>query len=87
MKHMLEYAFDGEIFLLGNVSCALIPFTFLCSWRQWVKKPAESIRPDVLDNTMFFCEHGLLNLDVGDIEATRTAAIIKRSEWNHLEAL
>lgn len=84
---MLDYAFDGDIFLLGNVSCALIPFTFLRSWRDWVKKPTDATRPNSLDNTIFFCEHGMLNLDIEDIEATRTAAIIKRSEWDYLESL
>lgn len=84
LRHMLEYASDKDLFL-ENVSCALIPLDFLRSWRRWINKPLEVTRPNNLDNSVFFCEHKMLNLDFPDIEST--AAIIKRTEWDQLETL
>ncbi|KAJ3732305.1 cysteine proteinase [Lentinula guzmanii] len=84
LKHMLEYASDKNLFL-ENVDCALIPLDFLRCWRKWANKPSEFTRPDDLDNSGFLCEHGMLNLDFSDFETT--AAIIKRNEWDVLEAL
>ncbi|KAJ3905046.1 cysteine proteinase, partial [Lentinula edodes] len=82
LRHMLEYASDKDLFL-ENVSCALIPLDFLRSWRRWINKPLEVTRPNNLDNSVFFCEHKMLNLDFPDIESI--AAIIKRTEWDQLE--
>ncbi|KAJ4487816.1 cysteine proteinase [Lentinula aciculospora] len=82
LKHMLEYASDKDLFF-ENVSCALIPLDFLRSWRRWAHKPMEVARPNELDNSVFLCEHEMLNLDFSDIGST--AAIIKRAEWDLLE--
>ncbi|KIK57675.1 hypothetical protein GYMLUDRAFT_75287 [Collybiopsis luxurians FD-317 M1] len=85
LKHMYESAFDGNTFLLQNVPCALIPLRFLSNWRRWISNPAQAARPDVLDNSEFFCEHKRLNIDSSDIESI--AAIIKRTDWDQLESL
>ncbi|KAF5389843.1 hypothetical protein D9757_003699 [Collybiopsis confluens] len=85
LKHMYEYARDGEIFLLQNVPCALIPLRFLLNWKKWISSPSQAPRPIALDNSEFFCEHEELNLHISDIEST--AVIIKRTDWDQLEKL
>jgi len=74
--------------MLENIPCAILPTQFLRSWRQWLLRPTENSRPDIIDNTPFICEHDLLVFDPNnptDFDASIT--MIKRSDWDYLESL
>ncbi|KAF7294772.1 hypothetical protein MIND_01014800 [Mycena indigotica] len=73
---------------LDDVSCALAPADFLQAWRAWVSRPSENLRPDRIDNKSFFCEHNLLAVDPNCEADWRGAlAVIKKSDWDHLEQI
>lgn len=87
LKHMHDNALVGNNNLLENVPCALVPAQFIRAWRQWLFHPANE-RPESVDTSQFICDHGLLVLDPnspGDLDVN--AAIIRRSDWETLEAL
>ncbi|KAJ7709699.1 hypothetical protein B0H17DRAFT_999051 [Mycena rosella] len=88
LKHMHENALNGNISLLSDVPCALIPVAFVRAWRQWLGQPTEMIRPDRIDNTPFICEHKLLAFDPNcptDIDGF--LVVIQRSDWEELKRL
>ncbi|KAJ7510074.1 cysteine proteinase [Mycena galericulata] len=88
LKHMYENALNGNISLLSDVPCALVPVAFVESWRQWLSQPTEQIRPDSIDNSPFICEHEMLAIDPNcptDIEGL--LVVIQRSDWDELERL
>lgn len=85
---MHDNSLNGGTKLLENVPCAIVPAHFIRAWKQWLFRPAELPRPDVVDNSQFICEHGLLNLDPNcsnDLDAN--VAVITRSDWDVLETL
>ncbi|KAJ7940429.1 hypothetical protein B0H13DRAFT_2648065 [Mycena leptocephala] len=88
LKHMYENALNGNISLLCDVPCALIPVEFVHAWRQWLNRPTEQTRPDRIDNTPFFCEHDMLAFDPNcstDIDGL--LVVVQRSDWDQLERL
>lgn len=67
--------------------CAVVPERFIRSWRQWVLRPTEVERPEIMDTTRFLCQHGLLSFDPnvdGDIDGV---SYVKRGDWDQLEKL
>ncbi|KAI0637029.1 cysteine proteinase [Trametes polyzona] len=88
LKHMHDNALNGNTALLEDTPCAIVPSQFVRSWRQWVTRPSEVLRPEAVDNSQFICEHSLLAFDpniAGDLDSSMT--IIKRSDWDALEEL
>jgi hypothetical protein len=86
LKHMHESSLSG--FMLENIPCAILPTQFVRSWRQWLLRPTENRRPDIIDNTPFLCEHDMLVFDPNvptDLDPSIT--MIKRSDWDYLEGL
>ncbi|KAJ7087835.1 hypothetical protein C8R44DRAFT_28584 [Mycena epipterygia] len=87
-KHMYENALNGNISLLSDVPCALVPAGFIHAWRQWLSQPTEMVRPGQIDLTPFICEHEMLALDPNcptDIEGV--LVVIQRSDWDELKKL
>lgn len=85
---MHDNALNGNTTLLEDVPCAIVQSHFVRSWRQWILRPGEVSRPEIVDNSLFVCEHGMLVFDpniTGDLDTSM--AIIKRSDWNALEEL
>ncbi|KAJ7724461.1 hypothetical protein DFH07DRAFT_854832 [Mycena maculata] len=88
LKHMYENALNGNISLLSDVPCALVPEAFVHAWREWVSQPAEEIRPDRIDNTPFICPHEMLAIDPNcptDIQGS--LVVIQRADWDELAKL
>ncbi|KAH9946153.1 cysteine proteinase [Epithele typhae] len=88
LKHMHENALNGNVSLLEDTPCAIVPTSFVRAWRQWTLRPGDIARPEVIDNAQFVCEHGLLAFDPnlgGDLDGSMS--IIKRSDWDTLEEL
>lgn len=85
---MHENALNGNISLLSDVPCALVPVDFVLAWQEWLNRPTEKIRPDKVDNTPFFCEHDMLAFDPNcstDIDGL--LVVIQRSDWDELQRL
>ncbi|KAJ6525652.1 hypothetical protein B0H19DRAFT_585928 [Mycena capillaripes] len=88
LKHMHENALNGNISLLSDVPCALVPVEFVLAWREWLNRPTEKIRPDRIDNTPFFCEHDMLTFDPNcSTDMDGLLVVIQRSDWDELERL
>lgn len=67
--------------------CAVVPEIFMRCWRQWLLRPTEAPRPELLDNSRFLCRHGKLSFDPnieGDIDGI---AYVKLNDWNILEEM
>jgi ubiquitin carboxyl-terminal hydrolase 48 len=85
---MHDNVLNGNTALLENVPLAVVPAQFVRSWRQWLLRPSETVRPDAINNQPFICEHNLLVFDPNDpTDMDATIAVIKRSDWDCLEAL
>ncbi|KAF7338128.1 hypothetical protein MVEN_02037600 [Mycena venus] len=88
LKHMYENALNGNISLLSDVPCALVPMDFVQAWREWLGRPNEKLRPDRIDNAPFFCEHGMLAVDPNcSTDLDGSLVVIQRSDWDELERL
>ncbi|KAF4603807.1 hypothetical protein EYR38_004223 [Pleurotus pulmonarius] len=88
LRHMYDNALNGNMALLEDVPCAIVPAQFIRSWRQWLSKPSEYPRPNRVDNTPFICAHGLLNFDANcpnDMDSS--LSIIKMIDWQVLSEL
>ncbi|KDQ34247.1 hypothetical protein PLEOSDRAFT_152885 [Pleurotus ostreatus PC15] len=88
LRHMYDNALNGNMALLEDVPCAIVPAQFIRSWRQWLSKPSEYPRPNRVDNTPFICTHGLLNFDANcpnDMDSS--LSIIKMIDWQVLSEL
>ncbi|KAF8212019.1 hypothetical protein K438DRAFT_1223096 [Mycena galopus ATCC 62051] len=88
LKHMYENALDGNVSLLSDVPCALVPVEFVRAWRAWLSRPTEKMRPDRIHNLPFFCEHDMLAIDPNcstDIDGL--LVVIQRSDWDELARL
>ena len=87
-KYMHDHAFTGGIVPLQHASYAVVPASFVRLWTQWLIRPTDVMRPDTLDNSGFFCEHGMLNFDPNiPVDIDSSMAIIRKSEWENLEQL
>lgn len=84
---MYENALNGNISLLSDVPCALVPMAFVQAWRQWLSQPTEQIRPDSIDNTPFICEHEMLSIDPNCPSDMESLVVIQRNDWYELEKL
>jgi ubiquitin carboxyl-terminal hydrolase 48 len=85
---MYENALDGNVSLLSEVPCALVPVDFVQAWRDWLGRPSERMRPDRLTNAAFFCEHDILAVDPNcSTDLDGWLVVIQRSDWNELERL
>lgn len=85
---MHDNALTGGTLDLENVPCAIVPAQFVRSWKHWLARPADALRPEMVDNTSLMCEHGMLLFDPnspGDLNTSIT--MIKRSDWDVLEDL
>ncbi|KAJ7047010.1 hypothetical protein C8F04DRAFT_1062446 [Mycena alexandri] len=88
LKHMYDNALNGNISLLSDVPCALVPADFVREWRQWVNRPGEKIRPDRINNAPFFCEHDMLAFDPNcSTDWEGSLVVIQRSDWDLLARL
>ncbi|KAI0831247.1 cysteine proteinase [Trametes gibbosa] len=88
LKHMHDNALNGNTALLEDIPCAIVPSQFVRTWRQWVTRPSELMRPEGVDNSQFICEHGQLTFDPnisGDLDSSMT--IIKSTDWDALAEL
>jgi len=85
---MQEHALSGNILLLENVPCAVVPAQFVKSWLRWLWRPTEHARPDTIDNSQFICSHDQLNFDPNDpTDFDGSIAVITRNDWDSLEEL
>jgi hypothetical protein len=85
---MYENALNGNISLLSDVPCALVPMVFFRAWHQWLNQPTEMTRPDRIDNTPFICEHEMLAFDPNcPTDVDGLLVVIQRSDWDELERL
>ncbi|KAH9981004.1 hypothetical protein BGW80DRAFT_1267806 [Lactifluus volemus] len=87
LKHMHEYVVNGNLALLEDVPCALVPASFLREWRLWILKPTRHTRPARLDNSPYLCDHNLLALDLNGGDLDRSVCLIRRPDWDTLEEL
>jgi hypothetical protein len=84
---MHEYVVNGNLALLEDVPCALVPASFLREWRLWILKPTRHTRPARLDNSPYLCDHNLLALDLNGGDLDRSVCLIRRPDWDTLEEL
>lgn len=84
---MYDNALSGDTLMLEDVPCALIPTAFVKKWKLWLHRPTEAPRPDSVDNLPFICEHDMLLLDPNSSTDLDSFVVIKRSDWDILEAM
>ncbi|KAI0293067.1 hypothetical protein BC826DRAFT_1016774 [Russula brevipes] len=87
LKHTQENALNGNTALLENVTCALVPASFVREWKLWILRPGHHPRPACLDNSPFLCDHGLLALDLNGGDLDRSVCLVRRPDWDALEEL
>jgi hypothetical protein len=67
---------------------AIVPSQFVRSWRQWLARPTEAMRPEEVDNSSFMCEHHKLIFDPNvPVDFDCSMLLIRKSEWERLESL
>ncbi|KAF9454646.1 cysteine proteinase [Macrolepiota fuliginosa MF-IS2] len=87
-KALLKFMYEGTPFTAEDDSFVVIPMDFFRGWLSWLNSPADHKRSEKLDNSPFFCEHGLLAFDPNcpsDMEMIVT--IIRQRDWEILETL
>ncbi|KAF8969843.1 hypothetical protein BDZ97DRAFT_1956803 [Flammula alnicola] len=91
-KARLKFIYEPSLDSWANgpemVSCAVLPSQFIKKWKRWLNNPCDNLRPDLVDNTPFLCEHDLLGFDpncAADLDSTIT--IIQEDQWNTLQTL
>lgn len=77
----------GRKALLDERVCAVLPSEFVRAWRSWLSKPGDTPRPESLDNSFLFCEHGNLVVDLNSSDFDDGLAVISRDEWETLTSL
>ncbi|KAF8257436.1 hypothetical protein EI94DRAFT_1758186 [Lactarius quietus] len=87
LKHMQEHALNRNTQLLENVTCALVPTSFVREWKLWILRPHHHPRPTSLDNSSYLCDHGLLALDLNGGDLDRSVCLIRLPDWDALEDL
>jgi len=66
----------------------MLSIQFVKNWKRWLCSPLEHQRPEGIDNTPFFCQHELLEIDPncsGDLDSNVT--VIQRDEWDVLNSM
>ncbi|KAF7304975.1 hypothetical protein MKEN_01212200 [Mycena kentingensis (nom. inval.)] len=86
-KKLSEYPLEANDPELRGVDCALVPASFVRSWRSWLSRPSENLRPDAMETAPFFCEHKLLAFDPNCEADMETFAIVRRTDWDALEQI
>lgn len=88
LRHMHDNALIGNTLLLENVPCAVLPADFVRIWRKWLSRPAEISRPDKVDTSPLFCQHGRLVFDPNaPNDWDSDVALIQMSEWLILQEM
>lgn len=88
LRHMYDNALIGNTLLLENVPCAVISAHFVRLWRKWLGRPTDIPRPDLVETSTLFCEHGNLVFDPNaPNDWDCNIALIQLSEWVVLEGL
>ncbi|KAI6138857.1 hypothetical protein EDD17DRAFT_1782678 [Pisolithus thermaeus] len=88
LRHMYDNALIGNTLLLENVPCAVVSAHFVRLWRKWLGRPTDISRPDVVETSTLFCEHGNLVFDPNaPNDWDCNIALIQLSEWVVLEGL
>ncbi|KAI6132145.1 hypothetical protein EDD16DRAFT_1891250 [Pisolithus croceorrhizus] len=88
LRHMYDNALIGNTLLLENVPCAVVSAHFVRLWRKWLGRPTDIPRPDVVETSTLFCEHGNLVFDPNaPNDWDCNIALIQLSEWVVLEGL
>ncbi|KAK2466793.1 hypothetical protein APHAL10511_001051 [Amanita phalloides] len=81
-----DSTFDGDSCIQSG-PCAVISANFVKSWKQWLTFPMDSPRPEMIDNSIFFCEHDMLLFDPNSaLDLDSTMLIIHRHDWETLES-
>ncbi|KAF9246150.1 hypothetical protein BU15DRAFT_39647 [Melanogaster broomeanus] len=87
LRHMHDNALIGNTLLLENIPCAVLPADFIRNWRKWLSRPTDA-RPDKIDTSPLFCEHGNLVFDPNaSNDWDNSIALIQMSEWRILDGL
>ncbi|KAF9218284.1 cysteine proteinase, partial [Gyrodon lividus] len=88
LRHMHDNALIGNTLLLENIPCAVLPADFVRTWRKWLGRPTEAPRPNKVDTSPLFCEHGDLVFDPNTPnDWDSSIALIQMSEWVILNGL
>ncbi|KAL0946674.1 hypothetical protein HGRIS_012863 [Hohenbuehelia grisea] len=88
LKHMHDNALNGNMALLENVRCAIVPAQFVRAWRKWLTRPTDNERPEAIDNSAFFCRHDQLVFDPSSsLDMDSTLSVVKLSDWEILQTL
>lgn len=88
LRHMYDNALIGNTLLLENVPCAVVSAHFVRLWRKWLGRPTDIPRPDAVETSTLFCEHGNLVFDPNaPNDWDCNIALIQFSEWVVLEGL
>ncbi|KAI6045712.1 hypothetical protein EDC04DRAFT_2877115 [Pisolithus marmoratus] len=88
LRHMYDNALIGNTLLLENVPCAVVSAHFVRLWRKWLGRPTDIPRPDAVETSNLFCEHGNLIFDPNaQNDWDCNIALIQLSEWVVLEGL
>jgi hypothetical protein len=83
---IFDSTFDGDG-CIPSGPCAVVPADFVKSWKQWLFFPMDSPRPEVLDNSIFFCEHDMLLFDPNStLDLDSSMLIVHRRDWETLES-
>ncbi|KAI0064483.1 cysteine proteinase [Artomyces pyxidatus] len=87
LRHMHENALTGNVALLEDVPCALIPSSFVKTWKFWILRPGRHPRPDQVDTASLVCEHGLLPLDPNAGDLDKSVCLVRMQDWQVLQSL
>ncbi|KZT28434.1 cysteine proteinase [Neolentinus lepideus HHB14362 ss-1] len=90
-KTRLSNLYDSALEHYGDIPfdsvSAVVPAEFVSAWRRWVRQPHKAPRPGKLDNSSFFCQHGMLLLDPETTDMDGPVALASIEEWKALEDL
>lgn len=88
LSHTHANCLQGTTILLEDEPLAVVPAPFIRDWRIWLQR-SDASRPEVMDNSEFFCGHGLLLFDpnIPEDMDPDVVVVVKRSDWAVLETL
>lgn len=85
---MHDNALEGNTLLLENIPCVVIPAQFVRIWRKWLSRPTDFPRPDAIDTSSLFCEHGQLAFDPNaSSDWDSNVVLAQMNDWAILEGL
>lgn len=77
---------DGDGYVQTG-PCAVLSSAFVTTWKQWANFPSDNPRPDIVDNSRFFCEHEMLVFDPNCVsDQDSSMMIVQRHVWDALES-